>query len=109
MKPLLNLAADTERYRIIMKSPRRKLIGGILLLALLTCLFTGVLLYANTFFNTLYDMMYRDSQMKTFCGSVEKELDLYSSSRTDVLTENITKMRTSQRQRSLPTRSVMRL
>ena len=88
---MLNLAADTERYRIIMKSPRRKLIGGILLLVLLTCLFTSVLLYANTFFNTLYDMMYRDSQMKTFCGSVEKELDLYSSSRTDVLTENITK------------------
>ena len=87
----MNLAADTEIYRIIMKSPRRKLIGGILLLALLSCLFAGVLLYANTFFNALYDMMYRDSQMKTFCRSVEKELDLYSSIRSDVLTENITK------------------
>ena len=74
-----------------MKSPRRKLIGGILLLALLACLFTGVLVYANTFFNVLYDMMYKGTQMKTFCRSVEKELDLYSSTRTDVLTLNMTK------------------
>ena len=91
MNPLLNLAVDTERYRIIMKSPRRKLIGGILLLALLTCLFTGVLLYANTFFNALYDMMYRDTQMKTLCRSVQKELDLYSSVSSDVLARNMRK------------------
>lgn len=74
-----------------MKSPKRKLIGGIILLALLTCLFAGVLLVVNFITFTIYNINSRGTQMKTLCQSVEKELSLYDSISSEVFARDMTR------------------
>ena len=59
-----------------MKHPKRKLIGGILLLLVLTGLFGGFLLISNTSGTIIHKMETRASMIKAVSRSLENDLQL---------------------------------
>ena len=61
-----------------MKHPKRKLIGGILLLLVLTGLFGGFLLISNTSGTIIHKMETRASMIKAVSRSLENDLQLSS-------------------------------
>ena len=65
--------------------PSKKLVGAILILALLTCLFAVVLTAASAVVYTAYNLDQRITQMKALCVSVKKEFELYDTVVADVM------------------------
>ena len=76
-----------------MKHPKRKLIGGILLLLVLTGLFGGFLLISNTSGTIIHKMETRASMIKAVSRSLENDLQLSLSVGESIMSKNGDRLR----------------
>ena len=76
-----------------MKHPKRKLIGGILLLLVLTGLFGGFLLISNTRGTIIHKMETRASMIKAVSRSLENDLQLSLSVGESIMSKNGDRLR----------------
>ena len=73
-------------------TPGKKLLIGVLLLALVSGLFAGLFLFKDTSINMVYSMESRAAQMKALSGIVERDLDLLAMVRNDNEMRNMEKL-----------------